>query len=533
MTQSAFAHLSLLEVSAPKLEYSLLAPLIIVLLGAVVGVLLEAVLPRHHRRDAQAVLAGLALLGALVSVIYNWYRGYTAIAALGSVALDGPTWFIWAGLLVFGAMALVLFAERHISGGNSQFAPMATAVPGSTMERDAEQAKVEHTEVFPLLVFAVFGMMLFAASNDLLTMFVALEIFSFPLYLLSGLSRRRRLLSQEAALKYFLLGALSSAMFLYGSALLYGYSGSFRFSEIDRAVSVGAGSNSLLLAGLALVGIGLLFKVGAVPFHSWTPDVYTGAPTPVTGFMAIATKFAAIGALLRVYYVALGAERWDWQPMIAGVALLTMAVGAIVGVVQTDIKRMLAYSSIAHAGFLLVAVVGTQTAANGLAVGQVGSVGAILFYMASYGFATLGAFALLMLVRKRGGETTALSSWVGLGRRHPVLGALMTLFMLSFAGIPLTGGFVGKLLVFVSAWRGGFAWLVAAAIVFSMVAAFFYIRLVVVMFFREPEDDEVEVAAPSMLTWAVIGLAALATVAIGVYPAPLMDLARGASVFLR
>ena len=233
-------------------------------------------------------------------------------------------------------------------------------MPGSQQERLLTAQRVTQTEVFPLLMFAIGGMLLFPASNDLLTMFVALEVLSLPLYLLSGLARRRRLLSQEAALKYFLLGAFSSAFFLYGVALLYGYAGTVRLSGIAEAVSTEAGSESLLLAGTGLLAVGLLFKVGAVPFHSWTPDVYQGAPTPVTGFMAACTKVAAFGALLRVFYVGLGGLAWDWKPLMWGVAILTMVVGSVVAITQTDVKRMLAYSSIAHAGFILTGLVGDR-----------------------------------------------------------------------------------------------------------------------------------------------------------------------------
>ena len=243
----------------------------------------------------------------------NWASGAEAVVAVDSLALDGPTYFMWTILIIFSAAALLMFAETKIENA-SVFAPQAAAVPGTVAEREAIRSRVEHTEVFPLALFAVLGMMLFPASNDLITMFVSLEILSLPLYLLCGLARRRRLLSQEAALKYFLLGALSSAFFIYGAAFLYGYSGSFTLSAIDDAMRNSTQGLGLLLAGMALLGVGLLFKFSAVPFHSWTPDVYAGAPTPVTGFMAACTKIAAVGALMRVFYVGLGADRWDWQP---------------------------------------------------------------------------------------------------------------------------------------------------------------------------------------------------------------------------
>lgn len=522
-----------LDVQAPHLEYGLLAPLLVVLVGALIGVLVEAFVPRAYRHTSQTALSGLVLLIAFISVVHTWSAGTRQVAALNAVVVDGPSVAAWAALLVFGALGVVLFAERTVNAGQSAFAPMASAMPGTALEREAQAARMEHTEVFPLLLFALFGMMLFASSDDLLTMFVALEIFSLPLYLLTGMARRRRLLSQEGALKYFLLGSLSSALFLYGSTLLYGYSGSFRLADIDTAISAGQQSNTLLVAGLGLVTIGLLFKIGAVPFHSWTPDAYVGAPTPVTGFMAICTKLAATVALLRVLYAGLGAVRWDWQPLIAIIAILTMFVGAVVAISQNDVKRMLAYSSIAHAGFVLTAVTGAVTLSNGLSKGQVGSTGAILFYLIAYGFATIGAFGLLMTVRKSGGEITAMSAWRGIGRTHPVVAGLMTLFLLSFAGIPLTGGFVGKLVVFVAAWRGGYSWLVAVAIVASIVAAFFYLRLVVLMFFQDPVDDEVEVVKPAVATSIAIGLSALATLVLGLYSGPLLRILGEAAQFLR
>ncbi|OYW85185.1 MAG: NADH-quinone oxidoreductase subunit N, partial [Hyphomonas sp. 32-62-5] len=412
------------------------------------------------------------------------------------------------------------------------FAASGSAVPGSQTEREAIAARQEHSEVYALLMFSVAGMMIFVAANDLLTMFVALEVFSFPLYILAGLSRRRRLLSQEASLKYFLLGALSSGVFLYGIALLFGYAGSFHFRDIDLAIAQNTQSQLMLLAGLALVMVGVLFKMGAVPFHNWVPDVYTGSPTPVTAFMAVCTKIAAAAGLMRLLFVALGSLRWDWQVAIAMVAVLTMAVGGLVGLMQTDVKRLLAYSSIAHAGFILVGVVGASSIYSGLAEGQVGSVSAVLFYLAAYGLATLGAFAVVTLVRRSGGEASSFTAWAGLGRRNPLLGILMTIFLLSMAGIPLTGGFIGKVLVFVAGWSGGYAWLVLLAVVFSLVTAAYYFRLIFVMFGRAP-NQETAVVSPGAGTQVVIWIGAIGTVLLGVLPSALMDVAINASNFLR
>jgi NADH-quinone oxidoreductase subunit N len=513
------------------LDYGLLLPFIVLFAGACVGVLVEALAPRPLRRTAQLVVTFASILAALVYTLSNWYVFPDSIEAVGSLALDGPTYFMWTILLVFGAVSIMMFSERKVEV--SVFAAQASAVPGTAAEREAIAAKVEHTEVYPLALFALSGMLLFPASNDLITMFVALEILSLPLYLLCGLARRRRLLSQEAALKYFMLGALSSAFFVYGAALLYGYSGSFTLAAIDDAIRAGTQGPGLLLAGMGLIGIGLLFKFGAVPFHSWTPDVYTGAPTPVTAFMASCTKIAAVGALLRVFYVGLGADRWDWQPVMLIVAIATMAVGSVLAITQTDVKRMLAYSSIAHAGFIMTAFVGASQAATGARAGGLTSVSAVMFYLVAYGAATIGAFALVTMIRDPSGEATLLSSWIGLGRRSPLAAVVFSVFLLSFAGIPLTSGFIGKFEVFASAWAGGAHALVVVAVVISVVAAFFYIRVIVLMFFSEATVTRTEVVRPGFGTLFAVGVGVLATVGIGVFPGPLLELAQHAGEFIR
>ncbi|MEJ7773601.1 MAG: NADH-quinone oxidoreductase subunit NuoN [Nocardioidaceae bacterium] len=524
----------------PHIAYGKLSPLLIVFGVAVVGVLVEAFAPRERRYLVQSLLAVGGLILALVAVIVvagdmasnNDGASLGTIEAMGAIAVDGPSLFIWGTLLVFSTMSMLLFAERSLEGGITAFAGQASALPGTEAEREATTKGVEHTEVFPLAMFAIGGMMLFPAANDLLTMFVALEVLSLPLYLLCGLARRRRLISQEAAMKYFLLGAFSSAFFLYGVALVYGYAGSFELAEIDTAVSASVGSSGLLLTGMALLAVGLLFKVSAAPFHAWTPDVYQGAPTAVTAFMAACTKVAAFGALLRVFYVALGGARWDWQPLMWIVAALTMAIGSIIAITQTDIKRMLAYSSVAHAGFLITGFIGAQ---QGLSVAgqEISSLQAVLFYLVAYGFTTIGAFALVTVVRDAGGETTQLSRWAGLGKEAPVVAGVFALFLLAFAGIPLTSGFTGKWAVFTSAWSGG-AWpLVVVAVLMSAVAAFFYVRVIVVMFFSEPVGDGPTVAVPSILTTVAITIGAAMTLLLGVVPQPVFDLARHAGEFIR
>ena len=528
------------EFTKPHIEYAQLWPLLVVFGFACLGVLVEAFLPRERRYLVQTVLTLAGLVVALVGVGFVAHglksvgggaaRG--VIAASGTIVVDGPTVFFWGLILLFAIGGALLFAERRLEGGVSAFAGQAAALPGTEAERQASTHGLDHTEVFPLMLFAVGGMMLFPAANDLLTMFVALEVLSLPLYLLSGLARRRRLLSQEAALKYFMLGAFSSGFFLYGVALVYGFAGSMQLSEINEAVRNDVENQSLLLIGMGMLAVGLMFKVGAAPFQAWVPDVYQGAPTAVTAFMAAGTKIAAFGALLRLFYVAFGSDRWSWQPMFWVIAVLTMAVGSVLAVVQTDVKRMLAYSSIAHTGFLLTGVLGVQSASE-LSPGQVTSLQAVLFYLATYGFAMIGAFAVVTLVRDSGGESTQFARWAGLGRRSPLLGALFAFFLLSMAGIPLTAGFIGKWAVFTVALAAG-AWpVVIAAVLFSIVSVFFYVRVIVLMFFVDGEGELASVTRPSLLTSGTIAVGVAATLLLGVVPGPVLTLAAHAGEFIR
>ena len=299
-----------------------------------------------------------------------------------------------------------------------------------------------------------------------------------------------------------------------------------------------AGNEGLLFLGLAMLAVGLLFKVGAVPFQAWTPDVYQGAPTAVTAFMAACTKIAAFGALLRLFYVAFGADRWDWQPMLWIIAILTMLVGSILAVVQTDMKRMLAYSSVAHTGFLLTGVLGVQ-AATDLGPDQITSLQAVLFYLAAYRPATVGTFAIVTLVRDSGGEATAFSKWAGLGRRAPLVAGAFGFLLLSMAGIPLTGGFVGKWAVFEVAFSAG-AWpVVVVAIVASIISVFFYVGVIRLMFFAdgglsvEGAGEVAAVTKPSLLTSATIAVCVALTLLLGIVPGPVLDLAGNAGSFIR
>lgn len=523
-SSTAAAVLAQAPLPAPDIEYSLLMPMLLVFGVAVAGVIVEAFAPARVRYGSHLVLSLGGLVAAFVAVVALRDTRGTAVA--GAVVVDGPTLFLQGSILLVSILSILLIAERRLDRVAARdqaadaFTPQASVLPGSVAEKEATAAGVARTEVFPLTLFAVGGMLLFPASGDLLTMFVALEVLSLPLYLLCGLARRQRVLSQEAALKYFLLGAFSSAFFLFGVAFLYGEAGTVQLVGIAEATATGG--TTFALIGTGLLAVGLLFKVGAVPFHTWVPDVYQGAPTPITAFMAAATKIAAFGAMLRVLYVGVPGLRDDWRPLLWAVAILTMVFGSVLAVTQTDVKRMLAYSSVAHAGFILVGVVAADRA----------GLSSTLFYLVAYGFGTVAAFAIVGLVRGPTGEATHLSHWAGLGRRSPLLAGTFALLLLSFAGIPLTAGFVGKFAVF-SAAAGAGGWpLVVVGVVCSAIAAFFYVRVIVLMFFSDPPEVAPDVVMPSALTTVTIAAGAIVTVALGLFPQPVLDLADRAADFL-
>jgi len=507
-------------ITAPSVAYSAILPVLVVLGAACVGVLVEAFVPRAARHGVQVLLALGSLVGALVATVAA--AGTEMTTAARALAVDGPALFLQGSVVVLGLVSVLLLAERSLDVGGA-FVAQAAVTAGTDSDRRQSTATHSQTEVFPLTLFALGGMMLFVSANDLIVLFIALEILSLPLYLLCGLARRRRLLSQEAAVKYFLLGSFASAFFLYGVALLYGYAGTVELRGIFEASRASERSDVLLLLGLGLLIVGLLFKAGVAPFHVWNPDVYQGAPTAVTALMASCTKVAAFGAILRVLYVGFSSSRWDWRPLLIAVAILTMVVGAVLAVTQTDIKRLLAYSSIANAGFILT---GTVTLTPD-------GVSSTMFYLAAYGFTTIGAFAVVMLVRDADGEATHLARWAGLGRRSPLFAAVFTFFMLAFAGIPLTSGFTSKFAVFSAAAGAGAVSLVVVGVVASAVIAFPYLRVIVLMYLSEPVEDGPTVTVPGAFTSAVLSVGVLATLLLGIVPGPLLDLAGRASEFVR
>ncbi|MDR0837791.1 MAG: NADH-quinone oxidoreductase subunit NuoN [Propionibacteriaceae bacterium] len=520
-----------------------LAPIISVFAGALLGLLVEALAPRVYRFEAQTCLSGATLVVALIFAIRTFLSSNSRkTAVLGSVTVDGPTLGIWMLLLGFAIGAVVLMAERRAHGQTSAFTAQAATTPGSPDERAFLAARNEHTEVFVLLMFAVGGMLVFPAACDFLTAFVSLEVLSLPLYLLAGLARRNRAISQEAALKYFLLGALSSAIFIYGVALIYGSTGSFDYAQIADSLGQLKTSDKTIYAGLGLVIVGLLFKMGVAPFHVWVPDVYAGSPTAVSAFMAVCTKLAAVGATIRILFVPLGGLRWSWMLPLACIAVLSMLVGAIFGLTQRNLKRLLGYSSIAHAGFILMAIAMATTGVVGTQVGEFGSVGVSLFYMLAYGLATLGAFAITLLVRSSGGtEASEIYVWTGFGRRNPWYGIAMVVFMLSLAGMPLTAGFIAKLYVFALAWFNGYAWLAIAGLTLSLLTAAMYLKVIRLLFLSggaAPSGSDNDQPTPttsqaSKPLNALIALCVMGTVFFGLLPSQFGNIAAAASVLLR
>ncbi|MQA13738.1 MAG: NADH-quinone oxidoreductase subunit NuoN [Pseudonocardiaceae bacterium] len=518
----------------PAIDYGALAPLLVILGAACVAVVVEAFVPRPARWGAQVAVTvlGLAAAGAALGVHLSSGAGGVVTLA-GTVAVDGPALFLWGTLLALGLGSALLIADRTVEPGGAFVADAAVRVgtaqdraqnraqraqpggttPGGTRAAAAGGHEEMQTEVFPLFLFSLAGMMAFTAANDLLTMFVALEVLSLPLYLMCGLARRRRLLSQEAAVKYFLLGAFASAFFLYGVALLYGYAGSVALADISQASAGTDRSDTLLFGGLAMLVIGLMFKASVGPFHTWTPDVYQGAPTPVTAFMAACTKVAAFGAILRVLHVGFESTSWTWRGVLWGIAIASMVIGAILGLTQTDVKRMIAYSSVAHAGFILVGAMAMTP--DGLS--------GTLFYLLAYGFTTLAAFGVVTLVRDAEGESTHLSQWAGLAKRSPLTAAVFGFLLFALAGIPLTSGFTAKFAVFSAALADGMAPLVVIALVASAVAAFFYLRVVVLMYFSEPAADGPTVSVPGGFTTAAITLGVVVTLLLGVLPSFALD----------
>lgn len=375
-------------------------------------------------------------------------------------------------------------------------------------------------EYYGFVLLALSGMMVMVSSADLLTLYLGTELMSLSLYVMVGLKRSEPR-SLEASAKYFVLGAFSSGILLYGISLLYGATGSTRLPEIAAAISGQSLDDPLLLFATILLAVGFGFKLAVVPFHMWTPDVYQGAPTSVTAFMAVAAKAASFGAFLRVFIEGLGGLKANWAAMFLVLCLATLILGNILALVQTNVKRMLAYSSIAHAGYALIGVVATGH------MGNSSGIASVLLYLSLYAFMTFGAFAIVAMLRKGGIEGEDIDDFTGLAKRHPVAALLMLIFMVSLAGIPPTAGFIGKLYVFMSAVEAGLPWLAAVALIFAVISAYYYLRLVMVMYMREPSD--LSSTSPRMVMSPalsiVLACAVAGVVIFGIYPNPLVNFA--------
>ncbi len=487
----------------PPLVFGPLSPELVLVGAGLLVMLIDALRPGNTGRFlASLTFVGIVAAGIAAALLWNWH-GPTLVLG-GMIAADRYSVFFRLVILVVAAIAVVL--SQHY------------------LERSGEY----RGEYYALLLFATAGMTLITASADLIMVFLALEILSLSLYLMTGFSFRR-LASAEAAMKYFLLGAFSSAFFLFGLALAYGATGTTNLAGIATRLlftlaptqprGVLLPSPALALVAAAFLGIGFAFKVSVVPFHMWTPDAYQGAPTPVTAFMSAGTKVAAFAAFLRVYTVAFGPLTNDWRPILVVLAALTMVVGSVLAIAQRDVKRMLAYSSVAHAGFILTAV----------AAGTAEGVRDAMFYLAVYAVTIVAAFGIVMLVSVRGERNLSLDDYRGLARRSPFLGGGLAVLLLSMAGIPPTSGFVAKVAVFSAAVRAGFWPLVLVAVLASVVAAFFYLRLIVVMYMREPEVAAAP-AGETVLTRLAVGLPVAATVLLGVLPGVLFDVLAHPSV---
>ncbi len=452
--------------------------------------LLVSVFSKRGRTTHIAWMSIIALVVTALVTISSWNNPQEGFA--GSVVLDN--------FAIFFSMIFIIAAGLTI------------LISDGYLRREGYPVG----EYYPLILFCTAGAMWMASGTDLMTIFLGLEVLSVSLYVLAGCFRGD-VRSNEAGLKYFFLGAFSTGFLLYGVALLYGVTGSTKIAAIAQHVSEMPAviDNPMMIAGSVLLLIGFLFKVGAVPFHMWTPDVYQGAPTPITAFMSAGPKAAALAALLRVAIIGLGSIKADITALFWLLAVLTMIVGNFIALSQTNIKRMLAYSSIAHAGYALVGIV---------AWNQIG-LSAILFYMLVYTFMNIGAFAVLILAGKKGEENLTLEGFAGFGYKRPFLGVALCIFLFALMGLPPTAGFTGKFFVFAGALKAGYVWLAVIGVLNSAVSLYYYLRVIVYMYFRDPQEDFawVKLEIPAVVS---IVLALAGVLLLGIVPGPVMELAK-------
>ncbi len=476
-------------ITLPVVSLRVIAPAAVLAITGFVLMLLDLLPPRGRREHLAFVgLAGVVI--ALIVTVLLW--GSDATGFQGMAVLDNLSLF--ATLVIGYATGLVLLESIDY----------------------LKRRGMESGEFYILVLFAAAGMVIMAGANDLIVVFLGLETMSLALYVLAGFFRTE-IQAGEASMKYFLLGAFASGFFLYGIALIYGATASTNLDKIGAAVKAGAGRDPLLLIGFALLLVGFGFKISAVPFHMWTADVYEGAPTSVTAFIATGSKAAAFAALLRLLLESLRPLQGEWTWLFWVLAVLSMTLGNVVAIAQQNLKRMLAYSSIAHVGYMLVGIV----AGGGLGGGSV------LFYLLVYTFTTAGAFGVVLLLERGGEEAVGIGDTAGLATRHPLAALALALFLLSLVGIPPTAGFVGKFYLFGAAVRSGYVWLAVIGVLNSAAAAYYYLRIIVNMYMREPEGPPA-VIMPSFAGALAVVVALWGVIQLGIFPAPLFDLAQSA-----
>jgi NADH-quinone oxidoreductase subunit N len=443
-----------------------------------------------NRESALVTMVALASAAVVLFQVRASVPGRQLILQ-GSFVIDGFAFF-WKLLVLVATALTVLLSVRFL-----------------------EEGKYRATEFYALILLATSGMLFMASGYSLLTIWISLETMALASYILAGYFKHH-VRSNEAALKYFILGALSSGIMLYGISLLYGAAGTVQLGELAlKLKEANAAGNMLVPLGWILLACGLFFKVSAVPFHIWTPDVYVGAPTPVTAYLAVASKAASFAILLRIFYEGIGTLRVEWQGIVAVVAAATMIWGNLAALTQENVKRMLAYSSIAHAGYILIGV---------LAVSEVG-LWSVLYYMLAYTFVTMGAFATVILLERKeyAGETCA--DYAGLAQRSRFLAAMMLIFLLALTGIPPTGGFFGKVYLFAAAVQAGWTWVAVIGVVTSAISLYYYFRIVVYMYLRDStQATPAPLRAPALV--GAIAFCALATLVLGLYPEPFIQMAK-------
>jgi len=471
----------------PAISWGAMLPMLLVAGTGLLVLILDPFTP-PERRERLAVLSLLGIVAAAVVLLVR--RGQSDIMFGGMLASDSFAIFFNLLFLLVAGLTLLI------------------SIPY------VRRAGMEHGEYYALLLFSTLGMMIMASSLDLMTIFLGLETLSISLYILAGFLRDQ-LKSNESALKYLLLGAFASGFVLYGIAMVYGATGSINLKRVAEVLASGKVANpTLLIIGAGLLIIGFGFKVASVPFHMWTPDVYEGAPTSVTAFMIAGTKAAAFAAFLRILMTALPALQPDWSRVLWVLAALTMTVGNVVAIAQSNIKRMLAYSSIAHAGYILVALV---------AASRLGS-GSVLFYLVAYTFMNLGAFAVVIALARQDGERVSIDDYAGLGLKYPFLGAAMALFMFSLAGIPPTGGFMGKFYIFSAAIQAKYIGLAIIGVLNSVISVFYYLRITVVMYMGQREAEPRAAGLSPALGLALL-IAIVGTLQLGLFPSRFLEVA--------